>query len=169
MKKSTFVILLMLLSASLSVFQACDKDDDTETEFVADDNTFQSFNAWYLHASHQGPDPALGVAHAGNDTSVTRKVYFKDNQNAVNGKYPVGTIIVKHSSNGTTVDEYTAMVKRGNGFSPDTNDWEWFMLAPDGTIAKDPTGALMRGAKLMGGMCNGCHTQAAAKDYVFSK
>lgn len=169
MKKSTFVTLLLFAFVVVSFLQACKKDDNDSTEFIANDDTFKTFSGWHLHASHQGPDPALGAAHAGNDASVTRKVYFKDNQNAVGGSYPVGTIIVKHSSNGTTVDEYTAMVKRGNGFSPDTNDWEWFMLAPDGSIAKDPAGTLMRGAKLMGGMCNGCHAQAAAKDYVFSK
>ncbi len=109
------------------------------------------------------------MAHHGNDSTVTRYIYFKDSQTFSGGKYPLGTIIVKESQNDDmSVHELTAMVKRGNNFNANAGDWEWFMLAPDGKIATDTDGNPMRGADLMGGMCVGCHS-AVSTDYVFSK
>ena len=68
-----------------------------------------------------------------------------------------------------TINEITGMAKRGNNFDPDNNDWEYFVLNPDGSIATDGEGNKMRGANLMGGMCMGCHSAAASPDYIFSK
>lgn len=175
MKKANILIPLSIVFLSPFVFQSCNDDKDEEptpsvSEFIADDNTFKDFMNWPLEATNQGSDPALGTAHAGNDSTVSRKIYFKDGQEPSSGKYPVGTVIVKHSSNpNQSVNEFTAMVKRGNNFAPSGGDWEWFMLAPDGTIASDGDGKPMRGADLMGGMCIQCHSQASSKDFVFSK
>ncbi len=139
------------------------------TDYVADDNSFTSFMSWKLEKTNMGPSPSLGMAHAGNDSTVVRKIYFKDGQNSVNGKYPIGTIIVKHSDNSNgTLKEYVAMVKRGNDFNKTGGNWEWFMLMPDGKIGSD-NGMPMRGAGLMGGMCGSCHNAASSKDFVFSK
>lgn len=174
MKKVNILLFAAFILVSTFTFQSCkDDEEDPETpvnEFVADDDTFENFMSWQLAATNQGPDPALGMAHGGNDNTVTREIYFKDGQNPSNGKYPVGTVIVKHSKNpDQSVNEFTAMVKRGNNFAPSGGDWEWFMLMPDGSIATDADGNPMRGADLMGGMCVSCHTQASDKDYVFSK
>ncbi len=175
MKHTKFFQLLALIIGLSLAIQSCSKDDENDdpapvTEFIADDNSFANFMSWSLDATNQGSDPALGMAHAGNDSTVIRKVYFKDGQARVDGEYPVGTIIVKHSQNpDESVNEFTAMVKRGNNFAPDGGDWEWFMLGPDGTIASDGDGNPMRGADLMGGMCIACHNQASNTDYVFSK
>ncbi|MBI5326308.1 MAG: cytochrome P460 family protein [Ignavibacteriae bacterium] len=171
MKK--YNILLIIISFGFIIgLNSCSKDNGSSPspqEFVADDNTFGDFMSWTLIKTNQGPDPLLGTAHAGNDSTVTRKIYIKNNQERVNGSFPLGTILVKHSSNPAgTVNEFTAMVKRGNNFNPDGNDWEWFMLMPDGTIAtKD--GMKIRGANLMNGMCVGCHSANKTKDFVFSK
>ena len=172
--KKTFILSFIIIGfSSVLFFQSCSKDKNSDpqtTEFVADNNTFTNFMSWPLEATNQGPDPFLGVAHAGNDSTVVRKVYFKNGQDPVNGKYPVGTIVVKHSSNpDKSVDEYTGMVKRGNNFNPNFGDWEFFMLTPTGAIATDAGGAPMRGANLMNGMCAGCHTGASNKDFIFSK
>lgn len=170
-----FRLFTLLIFAGTIVTTSCSKDEDTpqdETpaEFIADDNSFAGFNDWTLVAEEQGPDPALGPAHAGNDSTVTRRIYFKDDASRVSGKYPLGTIIVKEGKNpDVSFHEITAMVKRGNNFSPNGGDWEWFMLAPDGTIATDADGNPMRGADLMGGMCLGCHSAASSIDYAFSK
>lgn len=173
MRKNAFYLNLLVILLVMGIVTACDKDDDDPQdepqEYVATDDSFSNFQSWELAAQEQGPDPALGPAHHGNDSTVTRYIYFKDSQTASGGKYPLGTIIVKESMNtDMSVHETTAMVKRGNNFNPDHNDWEWFMLAPDGKIATDDDGNPMRGADLMGGMCNNCHS-AAATDYVFSK
>ncbi len=170
-----FKLLGLLLISGTLVFTACNKDDDEEPgdqpqEFVADNDTFKDFRNWVKEAENQGPDPALGPAHAGNDSTVTRSIYFKDGQDRVNGSYPLGTLIVKEGLNSAgTFQEITAMVKRGNNFNPSGGDWEWFVLNADGTIAQDGDGNAMRGANLMGGMCLGCHTEATNKDFVFSK
>ena len=165
--KTTKMFMLGLAAALFAgSLQSCDK---TPTEFIADDSSFGGFSSWELASTHQGADPTLGAAHAGNDSTVTRMVYFQDGATAEDGEYPVGTIIVKHSSNPAgSVAEYTAMVKRGNDFNTANADWEWFMLNSDGTIATDTDGSAMRGANLMNGMCGNCHG-VASTDYVFSK
>ncbi|PIQ30292.1 MAG: hypothetical protein COW63_10105 [Bacteroidetes bacterium CG18_big_fil_WC_8_21_14_2_50_41_14] len=173
MKKSFFFIFLLSFTV-LAFLQSCKKDNNdqqTPAEYIATDASFAGFMSWSLDAANQGADPALGGAHAGNDSTVTRKVYFKNGQSLVNGSYPVGTIIVKHSDNpAQSVNEFTAMVKRGNNFNAAGGDWEWFMLNSDGSIAVDAaSGTAMRGANLMNGMCIGCHQGASSKDYVYSK
>lgn len=174
MKKTTIFSILAFAFVGFVSIQSCKKDNNTTTPttqgFVADNNSFASFMSWSLDKTYHGPDPLLAaMAHANNDSSVTRDVYFKNGQAPVNGKYPVGALIVKHSHNPTgTVNEHTAMAKRGNNFNPGYGDWEFFMLTPSGTIATDSTGMAMRGANLMNGMCRSCHT-SASHDLVFSK
>ncbi len=169
MKKSVLITVLAALAVMFS-FQSCKKDEVATQEFIANDTSFSNFMSWNLEATNQGPDPALGSAHAGNDATVKRMIYYKNGEKPVNGVFPVGTIIVKHSSNpGLTVNEYTAMVKRGNNFNPTGGDWEWFMLNADGTIATDPSsGMKTRGSNLMNGMCISCHS-AGSTDYTFTK
>lgn len=176
MTKKVTLSLLAIVFATVASIQSCKKDDKpadktTPTEFIADSTSFANFSTWSLDKTNFGPSPSLDVAHAGNDSTVTRKVYFKNGQARVNGAYPVGTICVKHSTNPAgTVNEIVGMVKRGNGFNPTTGDWEWFMLDANGKIAKDMSGMEMRGgASMMNGMCNGCHGKASSKDFTFSK
>jgi hypothetical protein len=175
MRKNVFYLNLLVILLVMGVVSACNKDSDddpqdtTPQEYVATDASFADFQSWQLAAQNQGPDPALGDAHSGNDSTVTRYIYFKDSQTSSGGKYPLGTIIVKESKNpDMSLHQLTAMVKRGNKFNPDHGDWEWFILAPDGKIALDGDGNPIRGADLMGGMCYGCHSTATT-DYVFSK
>jgi len=173
MKKILSISIIVFGFTAVLFFQSCskDKNNDTQTtEYVADNSTFANFMSWPLESTKQGADPFLGPAHAGNDATVKREVYFKNGQDPVNGKYPVGTIVVKHSYNpDKTINEFTGMVKRGNNFNPNFGDWEFFMLTPTGSIATDASGIAMRGASLMGGMCAGCHTGASTKDFIFSK
>lgn len=175
MTKQLKLFIYFAVAGSL-IFSACNKDDDDDEpqdqpqEVIANDGTFAGFSTWTLVAQEQGPDPALGAAHAGNDTTVTRFIYFEDDAVRENGEYPLGTVIVKETYNpDKTIHELTAMVKRGNNFNPDANDWEWFMLTPEGNIMMDGDGNPVRGANLMNGMCTGCHAQAADLDYAFSK
>lgn len=68
------------------------------------------------------------------------------------GVYPVGTIIQHLPTE--------AMVKRAAGFSPETKDWEFFVLAlsPEGetTISARGTTEIMT----MGNTCASCHSMA---------
>lgn len=163
--KRNFSLMLMLLAAFGLIFTSCkdDEDDDPVTEFIADDGSFENYDAWNYITENMGPDAALGPAHAGNDSTAVRKIWQNnDNTRSDGGKYPVGTIFFKEVKNeGGDVIGLTAMAKRGNDFDPDHNDWEWFMLDPaTGNIAE-------RG--LFDGMCFSCHMAAEDTDYVFSK
>jgi len=67
------------------------------------------------------------------------------------GPYPVGTVVQLFPGE--------AMVKRGPGFSPDTDDWEFLKIAVKG----QDTIILERGTtdiKNIGGTCAGCHAPA---------
>lgn len=83
-------------------------------------------------------------------------------------EYPLGAIIVKETFSWSENQEkeyaemggLLGMAKRGGDFNPDHNGWEWFMLDPTNTTILD------RGADLMDGMCNNCHS-IAEMDYVF--
>lgn len=175
MKKLSFITTLSLVLFLTVLLDACKKESETTetpttTEFIADNSTFVDYMSWPVQAEKNGMDPSLGMAHAGNDSTANRKVHFKSGVSPVNGVYPVGSIIVKRTTNKAgTLNEVTGMVKRGNNFNPTKGDWEFFMLMPDGTIAKDTSGMSMRGASLMGGMCGSCHAGASNKDYIFSK
>src|SRR4029077_12657819 len=75
------------------------------------------------------------------------------------GRYPVGTIL--------QLVPQEAMVKRAPGFSPATNDWEFFSL----DVSARGTRILSRGgAKVLnrfGGSCASCHAAAASQfDFV---
>ncbi|MBR9861014.1 cytochrome P460 family protein [bacterium] len=168
MKKTTLFTLLIATIGGLIFLQACGPDDppidppvDSE-EFIADNSTFAGWQNWTLADTNTGPDPALGSAHHGNDSTVTRSIYFKDDAMRVDSMFPVGTVIVKHSSNDSTVNEYTGMVKRGNDFNPNYGNWEFFVLDENSEIIS------RGGTDLMGGACTGCHSQADNNDYVFT-
>jgi len=166
MKKTQLLIASLMLCLLAYSTQSCKKADE---EFVADNSTFSGYMNWSKDATFNGADPSLGPAHGGNDSTTTRDVYFKDGQAPENDAYPIGTVIVKHSHNTSgSVAEYTAMVKRGNGYNASSGDWEWFMLESNGNIATDSTGMERRGGDLMNGACTGCHLKATT-DYVFSK
>jgi len=167
-------ILLTLASFSLVLNQSCNDDDNVQPrlkEFIADNSSFQDWQNWPLEQTYNGPDPRLGaMAHANNDSTAVRNVYFKNGQDRMSDTFPIGTLIVKNTTNEAgTINDFTAMAKRGNNFRPDGGDWEFFLLMPDGTIATDSTGMPMRGANLMDGMCKSCHAGAADKDFVYSK
>jgi len=180
MKKRVFTITAATLLLTALFVQSCkDKTSTTTTpttttpsEFVADDNTFKGFESWTLTATKNGVDPAmLKTAHAGDDSTSVRKIYFGNSAvTRENGEFPVGTIVSKITTwqgngGGSMI---TAMAKRGNNFDAGGNNWEYFVLNADGSILVD-NGTTMRGANLMNGACKGCHAAASATDYIFTK
>ncbi|MBL7997161.1 MAG: cytochrome P460 family protein [Candidatus Kapabacteria bacterium] len=160
---------LATAAAASLAFGSCAKETTTTapaTEFVATDANFSGYATWTQTTTpRRGPDPALGAAHEGNDTNVTRYMYINSAtaSRSNNGQYPNGTIIVKEMKRNGANFAVMGMVKRGGEFNKDHNGWEWVMLSNDGKIQD-------RGANLMGGMCNGCHSGVkSTKDYVFTK
>ncbi|MEZ5016747.1 MAG: cytochrome P460 family protein [Flavipsychrobacter sp.] len=176
MKKTVFTFSVLSLLALSVAMQSCKNDNNptpatpTVNEFIADNTTFKGFESWYLHITKNGADPSgLGNAHGGADNTSERKIYFTSNSvNRVNGQFPVGTIISKRTTGANGLDMITAMAKRGNDFDASGNNWEYFVLAADGTIMMD-NGTAMRGSNLMNGACKSCHAKASTNDYVFTK
>jgi hypothetical protein len=81
------------------------------------------------------------------------------NANTPGMRYPVGTII--------QVIPSEAMVKRGAGWNPATNDWEFIALNPTaaGTTIRARGGE--RTESVLSGPCFGCHSAATADwDYL---
>ena len=171
MKKTKTISMLAVLLLSMVFVQSCKDDDEpeptTNNEFIADDASFAGWDSWDLIDTKNGIDPSLGGAHAGNDSTAVRKIYVKDAQKAVNGAYPIGTLVVKHMKS-DSMEMITAMAKRGNNFDAANNDWEYFVIMADGKIVVD-NGTAMRGSTdLMNGMCVGCHSKATT-DYIFTE
>lgn len=149
-----------------AIITGCSDSNTTDTvdEFIAQNTDFANWTSWTKVAENQGPDPALGEAHSGNDSTVKRIIYIKDNaKRGSSGQFPVGTRVVKETRDKDgNLMMITAMAKRGGAFNQSNNGWEWFILQDNAIMD--------RGADLMGGMCNGCHSAVKLnKDYVFSK
>jgi hypothetical protein len=137
-------------------------------EFIAQDKDFVNYTTWKEAAKATGPTKELRGAHQSTDPNVTRFIYVNgDKARKENGQFPVGTIIVKqYVKTDGSVTGATAMVKRGNGFSKDAGDWEWFAInAANQTIARNAAGNQQRG---INAACITCHMQAKDKDLVFT-
>ena len=63
----------------------------------------------------------------------------------------------------------TVMFKREKGYDPDNLDWFWAKYKKDGSIDKNPKGAMLVGrvAKGMETGCIACHKGAPGEDMVF--
>ena len=110
---------------------------------------------------------ALGASHVAG----RRTVYINQRPPAGAAEFPVGTLIVKVTE---TDGKIFARAKRGGNFNRSgALNWEWFELE-EGTAGLSvrwhgwgpPAGEMYGGDA--GGACNGCHSAAAANDYVLS-
>jgi hypothetical protein len=75
--------------------------------------------------------------------------------------FPEGSAIVREKFSGKQPlmpELLTVMVKRGKGFNPASNDWEYLVVDGTGSMV------LTRG-KLDG--CNSCHSRKKESDFVF--
>lgn len=75
--------------------------------------------------------------------------------------FPPGSIIVREKllkEDDAAPELVTAMIKREKGFSPKTNDWEFFVI--DGKLSRIQKRETV-------GKCAECHAQASKTDLVF--
>lgn len=82
--------------------------------------------------------------------------------------YPEGTVFAKDSL--TVIDDHKffagamfVMEKLAAGAHPETADWRYVMILPDGTTHGDTVGSKPRLVKY----CHACHAAKASKDFVF--
>lgn len=139
-----------LLGAVRSAIEGCRLPDPTPTatpeEFVATADDFECVTTWTRVRRFRIANPA---GHLDTALAVAR--------GELPPPYPVGTII--------QLVPQEAMVKRGAGFYPDANDWEFFVINP--TTAG--TEIVQRGrAEVVniGAPCFACHSAAQATDFV---
>jgi cytochrome c553 len=140
-----------------------------KSEYVASDTDFADYTKWTLVDRVSGPSENLQGAHLANDVNTTRTIYIKGNADRTdNGKFPVGTTLVKHyTDKENNLLGGVGMVKRGGGFNKEFGGWEWFVLdVKTGKIAVSAAGAQSRGAITA---CNQCHAKTADNDYVFTR
>ncbi len=71
---------------------------------------------------------------------------------ATGGTYPVGTVL--------QLVPQEAMVKRGEGWNPTTNDWEFFALSVSGGTTTIQARGVEDVENSFGGNCFACHSQA---------
>ena len=142
------------------------------SEYVATIADFDDYKNWTQIGTNTGNNPANGGAH---DVNSVRKTYKKQATASpyfeADG-YPIGTTILKELTVDDQVTQLYGMVKRGGDFNSANGNWEWFLLANDGSAITT------RGADVGGGICNVCHGKAGlmgddvdasfmGKDYVF--
>ncbi|MBC8233134.1 cytochrome P460 family protein [bacterium] len=130
------------------------------TGFVAEQTDFADYRNWQTNDYTVAPNAILGSAHMGNNPDYARRVYINSGE-TVGDEYLSGTILIKETFTWeddnpkfAEIGGILAMAKRGGDFNPNGGGWEWFMLAPDLSIAA------RGGEEMMDGMCNGCHAAA---------
>jgi hypothetical protein len=165
------------LYAALPILAACgqggggrtvtDGDAGPQAQFVALQGDFACYRTW---ESADGGTMAIdGLAIA---LPAQRTIYANFLPPAGSTAFPEGTILVKETAGAQTF----AMAKRGGGFNPSVDDWEWFELtvAPTSppTACKPvinwrgtapPVGTVYGGQFTQ---CSGCHAMAADNDNV---
>jgi len=162
----------VLLALSLAVL-GCAPSGGGEEEgesYLAFSSSFQGFRKWEAFPVPEG---------AGGDpvhTMGPRTEYLKHRPGDDDTAFPVRTIIVKESNEGTLGDRTVfAMVKRGAGYNAQgAAGWEWFELKNLDETNVDilwrgvgpPAGEKYGGDPNAG--CNSCHEGAADNDFVLS-
>lgn len=125
--------------------------------------------AQHLSWTHASTGPYISGTHGGRYVSNTvndvgREAYLKYEDI---GTAPVGSIMVKNSfvvmENGkVAVGPIFTMTKMEAGWNPDTADWRYGMVMPDGS-----TFGATRGKNAAGmGFCHDCHIAAEDTDYL---
>jgi hypothetical protein len=134
--------------------------DAGETAFVADQGSFTGFTAWQSFDGGAAADDTLDGGQ--------RTLYLNRAPPRGSLVFPVGTIIVKTTEGAQTF----AMVKRGGGFNPQLDGWEWFELSPGTGNTYEivwrgvgPSGTFVY-ANMPPTGCNDCHLLSYRNDFV---
>ncbi|HEX4403394.1 MAG TPA: hypothetical protein VH560_01105 [Polyangia bacterium] len=148
-------------------FAGCGQDAAPGPKFIAYAKDFQGFESW---PSETFDDPVPGGA---THVAGVRTVYLNRAPDAGATEFPLGTIIVKQTSDG----KMFAQVKRGGGYNLDgAKNWEWFEIGKNanGSVFIQWQGTFPPVGEAYGGDpngCNGCHLtmNAVANDYVIAQ
>ena len=121
------------------------------TEFVAQESDFECLTA----------QPRVRNLRIVNKLGLLEEALDLAENPEAGRQFPVGTILQLFPGE--------AMVKRGGGFDPANNDWEYFELA----VSAAGTTIRRRGRddviNMFGGQCFGCHEAARDFDFICEK
>jgi hypothetical protein len=159
-------IKIGMVAAGTLAFAGCGQDATIAPTFIAYAKDFQGFEKW---PSETFDDPAPGGA---THVAGVRTVYLNHAPDAGATEFPLGTIIVKRTSDG----KMFAQVKRGGGYNlAGAKNWEWFEIGENatGTVYIQWGATFPPPGEAYGGDpngCNMCHTagNAATNDYVIA-
>jgi hypothetical protein len=134
---------------STSTTEAAAQADESAEEFIAEPEDF-------VNLADMTPVRGFFIAHPGGRLDEALAVANSPD----GGTYPVGTII--------QLIPQEAMVKRGGGFDPAANDWEFFELdvSTEGTVIHQRGRGEIE-SRFGVGSCSSCHALAGTKfDFV---
>ncbi len=140
-------------------------DDLARGYAAADEPAAKNFRGWRQYNSAPYRSATHGNRYINNYANAKASRYGRLKSGE---QLPAGALLAKDSftvsANG---DVYGGplflMEKLGKGASPQTGDWRYAMIMPDGSYFGDSTGD---GAERVG-FCNGCHKAVADDDYLF--
>lgn len=129
------------------------------------DATAKTYTEWRLFNTAPYVSATHGNRYVNNYGNAKAKGYHRLKKG---DKMPAGSILAKDSftvtqDNGLYAGALFVMVKLAPGTSPDTGDWRYQMIMPDGSFLGDSRGA---GADKVA-FCHGCHKAVKNNDYLF--
>jgi hypothetical protein len=132
---------------------------------VADMKVIDGYQAWKRYNSTPYLSSTHGQRFVNNYANETASNY---GQLGAGERYPVGTVLAKDSITVTTEGKVFpgalfVMEKLKRGGNPDTADWRYVMIIPDGSIFGDTLGDEPELVEY----CHACHRARAKDDYVF--
>jgi hypothetical protein len=153
-------LLATLLLAACSGSGGPSEETPTGDVFLAFADDFRGYHSW------EGFDVTEGAAATGVHDATLLMAYLNSRPQSGSEAFPVGTMIVKEPTGGTTPPHIFAMAKRGGGYNATVPGWEWFELenlvdGSDGVRVVwrgvgPPAGEMYGGDPNAG--CNTCHS-----------
>lgn len=177
-KKFGLLTLAAMLSVGVAAFNA-DRSIAQSPPFGGDDDVAYAKQLWQLMASAKlvGDDAIRVRPFEGNEPHGAIQEVLATTATV---KGHTGRLLVKRNHGGKkdlTVEEVydnptkylaaiTIMFKRENGYDADNKNWFWAKYKPDGSLDKNPKGALLAGRVAKGADkgCIFCHTAAGGED-----
>ncbi len=125
----------------------------------------KNYQSWRLYNSEPYISATHGQRYVNNYANklVTNYGRLKKDEG-----YPVGAVFAKDtitvtSERKTYPGAMFVMEKLAPGTNPDTADWRYIMVLPDGSMLGDTTGDEPEAVEY----CHDCHIQKSQEDYVF--
>jgi predicted small lipoprotein YifL len=103
------------------------------------------------------------IAPRDSDPHYGTKDVFASKERLANGRFPVGTVVVKEATRpGADFIGLIAIMRKQRGADPEHNDWVFVEYTREAANARF-------GEQAAGAVCSSCHIGARDLDYVFTE